>query len=1378
MASEEGPKPSPTETTESTSHGSSVCDDDGDGDQEVIGLHADSSSDRQQQQQQQQQQTRFSFYDAQEVQSQFASSIPQSSMDSSENKNTYRYNFYDPAILPKNQSPIKVDIAYTKETKSTTARPISIGQTGASSSSSHHLQSQPLHNRQNMLTVESSMPRGISERRHPQINVQLPVPQQTLQDHNRTTSHSSLHTNSFHSHTEDILRSLQETEEQRMLILQSTTNLMDPPHVLASKAAAEAEASSKMTNAGADVHAESSVAAAIHTNSANLSASNNPYEDAIREALDLLRKHRSPPPSPSVNLLTGNPLGMFGLSGIPTQPESSNVNPRIDGTTLDRHQEHTILHTQEELLSRTTSTASTYTADNAPDLTTNDSLTDALQEAKLKAKQRQERMAEYAHRLQEFKSSLPPEQQPNSSHGQEQQPPKAPAHTANSSSTPQEQQASYGLPSESAASRKTNLLSPQLSHPMSPANDLDSIGLISDVSLPPKQVPLYGHYQQPVLYQHPETSLHQQRVVEEEVQKGVEKVLVAILQASRSTSSHTSALQGESAPDATSTQSAGTVSEVLLRAMDEVLHGKNTLSDDRSSVMTGASNLVEATPSTFLSKPSYSGSASHDARRMKKRSSVGGERSVVEELLAESDEETSVRYCPREEKKMTENERATSQNHCMTTIPLEKDIDALIEESLRASNGEESVEAVDFFSVDADEERDEELQSEYEVGESYEENDGEDDDEACKSPHTGVLGPLSRTAGGTTGVVLDTEPSSSPIQRNVSQGYISGVDKYRTSAPTPDRQRMINNQITRVGTQGSEDYDESSSHDIEAVELMRTLCAHLLPFGVDQAPIVEDVIPSWDEENPNEAGYRIIRLSKLQLRRVEQAFDRMINGLKNKSQSQLKGVESEYDANFIKELQEAERLLEDEEKRNCGGSVVKRDTISGRCHPDSRSMDVHLGSDCNDQQENMVEKNPHPDFPGIKNAGKGEIGDLEFFHLPIIFKSQVTGFEPTKDMVLEPGNVVAGQYLVEGEIGSAAFSTAYRCVDLSSDGTDGHEEVCLKVIKNTKDFFDQSLDEIKILELLRQTGKCDENYIIRMKTFFYYREHLIIVTELLRQNLFEFGKFIIDNEEEPYFTIPRLAFITRQCLVALRFVHNLGLVHSDIKPENILLGSYSRAKIKVIDFGSSCYLTDRQSSYIQSRSYRAPEVVLGLPYSGKIDVWSLGCVVAEMYTGEVTFQNDSIVSMLSRIEAICGSFPRHMIAQGRQSGRFFTKSGLLYEVVVESDNESGNHTPPGPNVDESESEADSQIHYDIFQPKNTTLSSRLGFDADLMDDYENNAYCCSGRLSEHELQQIFTDFVARLLTIDPDSRPTADEALQHPWMLYAATLTEEQIKYP
>jgi serine/threonine protein kinase len=1329
-------------------------DDDG----EPQHVEATSSSDTSANQSKSASQTRFSFYDAQEVQSKFLSTIPQKyqqrKVEEEENKNMYRFNFYDPASLPPGDvnNPIKINISGSGD--------VATNPGGQSVSSSQRYEPpqrpQPLFPREGLAPVDRNAMHHVS-------------------------SQTSLHNNtSQHSHTDDILRSLQETEEQRMQILQPAGVLLSaPPHV-----AAAAEANNMSTSKSKANLTSSLVATNSGASSSKNSNQNNPYEDAIREALDLLRKHRSPPPSPSMNAIMGSAsaaatASLGGLTNIPAQP-------RRTATTVSIAEEDAWQQSDDSRRIATTPAAAAATTPTA-DISTNDSLTDALQEAKLKAKQRQERMAEYASRLQEFKSSLPPEQQVLSESIQQQQ-----------SSQPQYP---YDQPQPPLPTNMNS--SPQIHPTSSILNDIDSVGLISDISQSTAVRPVSSSSWQAAQAQTygSQPVQEQQRVVDEEVQKGVEKVLMAILEASKSnTSSNNSHVPdhgggASSVVDTASTHSG--VSEVLMKAMDEVLYGR------RNSAAMNAIDSHASAVSTSTSGISKFSVKSHDSGRSKRS---GGERSVVEELLAEPDEHPTSQYWPREEKKMTENEPSvassslaatmkpktvfsdTTNNIKVSTEETQKDIDALIEESLRESDRGDTFSQEDTVSEEFDADEDDDLHSDYGEGGSYGDEDDESDhddadDDANGSQPNRVLGPLSRKAGGTTGVVLDAASSSNPASPDIgeeSKGYFSSVVKYVTSALTPDRERVIDNRKSQVEPVESDDSEERATEDVEAMELMRTLCAHLLPFGVDRQSNLEEVVPAWDEDNPNEAGYRIIRLSKSQLRRVERAFDMMINGLKFKSQSKLSLGEGEYDANFIRELQEVERLLDDEEKRNRTGELVQDENPKGSsCPPKPIAVETEFETGLETKEADALELClAHPDFPGIKTAGKGEMGDLEFFHLPIIFKSHVTGFEPTKDMVLEPGNVVAGQYLVESELGSAAFSTAYRCIDLSSDDKDGHEEVCLKVIKNTKDFFDQSLDEIKILELLRQTGKCDENYVIRMKTFFYYREHLIIVTELLRQNLFEFGKFIIDNDEEPYFTIPRLAYITRQCLVALRFVHSLGLVHSDVKPENILLGSYSRARCKLIDFGSSCYLTDRQSSYIQSRSYRAPEVVLGLPYDGKIDVWSLGCVVAEMYTGEVTFQNDSIVSMLSRIEAICGSFPRHMIAQGRQSGRFFTKSGLLYEIVDESDNESGKNAPPGPNDDDSESESDTPVHYDVFQPKNTRLSSRLGFDADLMDDYENNSYSGSGDLSEHELQQIFTDFVSRLLTIDPDGRPNANEALQHPWMLYAATLTEEQIKYP
>ena len=85
-------------------------------------------------------------------------------------------------------------------------------------------------------------------------------------------------------------------------------------------------------------------------------------------------------------------------------------------------------------------------------------------------------------------------------------------------------------------------------------------------------------------------------------------------------------------------------------------------------------------------------------------------------------------------------------------------------------------------------------------------------------------------------------------------------------------------------------------------------------------------------------------------------------------------------------------------------------------------------------------------------------------------------------------------------------------------------------------------------------------------------------------------------------------------LAALVLLDQNNIIHCDLKPENILLKNRSQTSIKVIDFGSSCFEDKRLYTYIQSRFYRAPEIILGIPYSTKIDIWSFGCnLYATMY---------------------------------------------------------------------------------------------------------------------------------------------------------------------
>jgi len=290
----------------------------------------------------------------------------------------------------------------------------------------------------------------------------------------------------------------------------------------------------------------------------------------------------------------------------------------------------------------------------------------------------------------------------------------------------------------------------------------------------------------------------------------------------------------------------------------------------------------------------------------------------------------------------------------------------------------------------------------------------------------------------------------------------------------------------------------------------------------------------------------------------------------------------------------------------------------------------------------------------------------------------------------------------------------------------------MKIIKNDKDFLDQSLDEIKLLKIINANAdNVDEKHCLRLIDYFYHKEHLIIVTELLRDNLYEFSKFNRECGEEPYFTLGRLQRITKQVLIALEYIHRLWLIHADLKPENILVKSYSRCEVKVIDFGSSCFIDDHLSSYVQSRSYRAPEVMMGLPYGQKIDIWSLGCIIAELWTGYVLFQNDSIQSLLARIMGIIGPFPPHMLAWGKFVPQHFTQDGRLYRELERDDRGAG-----GTSVT-----VVPERRVQLFLPKRSSLRQRM-------------------RTSDEE----FIDFLTCLLKVDPAQRPTAPEALQHPWL--------------
>ncbi|CAK9137527.1 unnamed protein product [Ilex paraguariensis] len=149
-------------------------------------------------------------------------------------------------------------------------------------------------------------------------------------------------------------------------------------------------------------------------------------------------------------------------------------------------------------------------------------------------------------------------------------------------------------------------------------------------------------------------------------------------------------------------------------------------------------------------------------------------------------------------------------------------------------------------------------------------------------------------------------------------------------------------------------------------------------------------------------------------------------------------------------------------------------------------------------------------------------------------------------------------------------------------------------------------------------------------------------------------------------------------------MHDLRLIHTDLKPENILLVSPEYVKvpeykgssrtpkdssyfkrvpkssaIKVIDFGSTTH--DRQDlTYIVStRHYRAPEVILGLGWSYPCDIWSVGCILVELCTGEALFQTHENLEHLAMMERVLGPLPPHMLKRVDRHAEKYMRKGKL-----------------------------------------------------------------------------------------------------------------------
>ncbi|KAE8304227.1 Kinase, CMGC DYRK [Giardia duodenalis] len=335
------------------------------------------------------------------------------------------------------------------------------------------------------------------------------------------------------------------------------------------------------------------------------------------------------------------------------------------------------------------------------------------------------------------------------------------------------------------------------------------------------------------------------------------------------------------------------------------------------------------------------------------------------------------------------------------------------------------------------------------------------------------------------------------------------------------------------------------------------------------------------------------------------------------------------------------------------------------------------------------------------------------------------------------------RYELVSKLGSGSFGKVYKALD--------HKEqqfVALKIIKNRKRFQRQGLVEVKILELLRDNDPNGDQCCVKVLSSFYFRSHLCIAFELLSINLYE----LLTKKDLKGLSLSLVRKFSLQLLIAFAYARKLRIIHADVKPENILLREPDKSSIKVIDWGSGAMVSETIYSYIQSRFYRAPEVILGLPYGQEIDIWSIGCVLCELYTGLPIFPGDDERDQLGKICELLGMPPNDMIFKSPRKNDFFVNIGTGMGVAGVS--EGGNPIFSG-----NLQQLSSVNEYLQATGRGAGGSEVPGIR--LRTTHKVNSKTLSGVLNAPD---DFISFISLFLQWDPQRRCTPEVAMSHPWI--------------
>jgi len=293
------------------------------------------------------------------------------------------------------------------------------------------------------------------------------------------------------------------------------------------------------------------------------------------------------------------------------------------------------------------------------------------------------------------------------------------------------------------------------------------------------------------------------------------------------------------------------------------------------------------------------------------------------------------------------------------------------------------------------------------------------------------------------------------------------------------------------------------------------------------------------------------------------------------------------------------------------------------------------------------------------------------------------------------GTVLGGRYKIIKDVGLGTFGRVVQAIDLHRH-PDGNikrlldrkqkipveDTVAIKIVRDVKRYHESALIEAAILKNVNRRGGRGQSLCALLLNQFDMKGHCCLVFECLGRSLYDFMK---THGFKP-FPLYCVRDFARQLLKALEFIHSFGLIHTDLKPENILLKSNKErpyrlpdgsdqqvpasTSIKLIDFGGATYDHEKKSTIINTRQYRSPEVILGLGWSMPSDMWSAGCIIAELYKGDLLFATHDNFEHLALIERIVGRFPFDMVVRSKEFGTSAFDSHGWHKLELSSSSKS------------------------------------------------------------------------------------------------------------